>query len=399
MLFLRLALKIALLALVASSLPGCARRSTEPLVAPAAEKHEHPRSAGHEPLAQAVCQSLAQAPDQQACTLITAERYFDTPALAQCANSAGTDPAHTLACLRATASRHYTARSLGTCAKYSGDDEIECLEILADRRLSAEQVAQCRGREGTAAQLRCLARARDNVFDLELLYAIAKRSAAAPPALWPNDGSRSLQTVRDHNQSQMQALLLRTRREVEATFPTAVLESPDDAMLWNFAGGALAHYRMLYCSRREYLILFGTPIGAGGFSGRYKIDVHDWTLTGQMRTHLVGDVTPTIMEPGSWAKLMAGDTKIYTADPNTYMLEYARGRIVTAFDFGVTAPRRSISRDRKNMRGQIRRCLDGAIANESRQRRRMRRLRAQARDTRSAIDRQLRDADLADRLP
>ena len=389
---------------------GCAARHDPPALAPAAEKTTHAWVAGTDAPAQALCDALTESADRDACQTIAATRHFDERALELCAESTADAAPRALQCVRMIAERHYTDRSLDTCRTYEGSDRIECLEVMADRRLSEAQHQECSAKKRTSAELRCLRKARDHVFDLEMLHQVAINSALHPPDLepipYPDQKSPipdpELVAARDrvhlHNQVQMQGLFDRTREGVSKSFPTVQLEPVEQANVWNFAGGALGHYRMLYCSRREYLIIFGTPMGVNGYSGRYTVDVHDWTMIGEMRTHHVGDLVPRVMAPGSWAKLMAGDTKIYTAEPNTYMLEYARGKIVSAFDFGVTAPARNMSRDFHNMRGQIRACLDGAIPNASRQRRRMRTLKKQGREVRREIDKQLRGAGTKGRL-
>ncbi|MEM7153136.1 MAG: hypothetical protein AAF799_09845 [Myxococcota bacterium] len=389
---------------------GCAARHDPPPLAPAAEKTKHAWVEGTAPQAQALCDAFTETADRDACQAIASTRHFDAQALALCAESAPDAPPQALQCARMIAERSYTPRSLETCRGYEGSDRIDCLEVMADRRLSTAQIQECRTKKRTGAELRCLRKARDHVFDLEMLHQIAIDSALHPPSLEPipyppqktpvpdPDLDAARDRVHLHNQVQMQALFDRTRRGVTESFPTVQLEPTEQSMVWNFAGGALGHYRMLYCSRREYLIIFGTPMGVNGYSGRYTVDVHDWTMIGEMRTHHVGDLEPRVMAPGSWAKLMAGDTKIYTAEPNTYMLEYARGKIVSAFDFGVTAPARNMSRDFHNMRKQIRACLDGAIPNASRQRRRMRALKKQGREVRRDIDEQLRSEGHKGRL-
>jgi len=382
---------------------GCAGRSAEPLLtSPAAEKTPHAWVAGDEPAARAVCEAFVDAGERRDCEIITTGRNFDVEALRVCQESAVDAPERSLRCLEVVAERHFTVRSIATCEGFGESDRNDCLEVLADRRLSQAQVDECRAKTRSHRSIRCLARARNHVFDPEMLHHVAIAAASTAPELeaipYPEGGPAvpdealvdARERVRHYNHEQMLALLERTREEVQAAFPSAQLEPVDQDVVFNFAGGALGHYRMLYCSRREYLIVFGTPLGVNGYSGRYIVDVHDWTLTGEMRIHRVGDFSPTVLAPGSWAKLLADDSKIYTAEADTYMLEYARGRISSAFKFGITAPARNVSRDFVNMRGQIRSCLDTAVHNGRTQRRRMRRLEANARKTRRAIRSELR---------
>jgi sigma non-opioid intracellular receptor len=49
------------------------------------------------------------------------------------------------------------------------------------------------------------------------------------------------------------------------------------------AGGILGKVRFLYFSPREYLVIFGTPTGTQGFSGRYKhVQIHKFLMVGQI---------------------------------------------------------------------------------------------------------------------
>ena len=49
------------------------------------------------------------------------------------------------------------------------------------------------------------------------------------------------------------------------------------------AGGVLGKVRFLYFSPREYVVIFGTPTGTQGFSGRYRhVDIHKFLLAGQI---------------------------------------------------------------------------------------------------------------------
>ncbi len=101
----------------------------------------------------------------------------------------------------------------------------------------------------------------------------------------------------------------------------------DKPWIFNTACGAMGQLKLLYASLSEYLILFGTPIGTEGHSGRYLADVHDFMISGEMWTYHEGDLEKRIYLPGDWACLDRGRTKGYRAMDNTWMLEYARGWI------------------------------------------------------------------------
>lgn len=108
----------------------------------------------------------------------------------------------------------------------------------------------------------------------------------------------------------------------------------DQPWLFNTAAGAMGQVKLLYASLSEYLILFGTPIGTEGHSGRYFADVHDFMVTGEMWTYHEGDLDKTIYRPGDHAHLAARRTKGYRAHEDTWMLEYAQGWIPTMLPTG-----------------------------------------------------------------
>jgi len=105
---------------------------------------------------------------------------------------------------------------------------------------------------------------------------------------------------------------------------------------WHFnnAGGAMGQLRLLHASLSEYLIFFGTPIGTEGHSGRYPAAVYDFMLDGDMWCYQEGETERILYKPGDAAVLPKGATKGYRLPKGAWMLEYARGPIVTMLPFG-----------------------------------------------------------------
>jgi len=101
--------------------------------------------------------------------------------------------------------------------------------------------------------------------------------------------------------------------------------------IFNLAGGATGVMKILHASLSEYLIIFGTPVGTEAFSGRYRIDIHDFVLVGEMWTYLEETCTARVTSrPGDHAVLRAGQVKGFRLREDTWMLEYGRGPIVTS---------------------------------------------------------------------
>jgi sigma non-opioid intracellular receptor len=106
----------------------------------------------------------------------------------------------------------------------------------------------------------------------------------------------------------------------------------------NKAGGILGKVSIVYFSPREYVVLFGSPSGTQGFSGRYKhVGIHKFLLAGQIDSYdLESDqITPTILRPGERTCLEKGHTRGLTIHPGSWHLEYGRGAVATTLPFAM----------------------------------------------------------------
>ena len=105
--------------------------------------------------------------------------------------------------------------------------------------------------------------------------------------------------------------------------------------IFNNAGGAMGQLTLLHCSLREYIILFGSPIGTEGHSGRYRTEVYDWVFDGEMWCYLEGETERTHYGPGTKAYLGSDQVKGYRIPDRAWMLEYSRGFIPGMLPFGL----------------------------------------------------------------
>jgi len=114
------------------------------------------------------------------------------------------------------------------------------------------------------------------------------------------------------------------------------IEGTEDWIM-SLAGGATGIMTVLHCSLSEYLIIFGTPVGTEGFSGRYRIDIFDFITAGEMWTYTEQSCSERIVtRPGDRAVLMHGQVKGFRVAQGTWMLEYGRGPIVTCLPMALT---------------------------------------------------------------
>jgi len=151
-----------------------------------------------------------------------------------------------------------------------------------------------------------------HVFDPDELHALARLGVGAP-------------TLAEAFETVAQALARRHPDHVRL----------DNPWLFNNAGGAMGQIKLLHCSLTEYVLLFGTPIGTEGHSGRYATEVWDFVIDGEMWCYHAGELERAVYRPGDAAYLGADRAKGYRVPDHAWMLEYARGPIPTMLPFGL----------------------------------------------------------------
>lgn len=105
--------------------------------------------------------------------------------------------------------------------------------------------------------------------------------------------------------------------------------------IFNNAGGAMGQIALLHASLSEYILLFGSPIGTEGHSGRYRTEVYDFQIAGETWCYLEGEMKRTVYKPGDVMYLGSSAVKGYRIPDYAWMLEYARGPIPTMLPFGL----------------------------------------------------------------
>ena len=122
--------------------------------------------------------------------------------------------------------------------------------------------------------------------------------------------------------------------ELAKAYPDYVVK--DQKWIFNNAGGGMAQLKLMHASIREYVIFWGTCVGTEGHSGRYRSEIFDFMLRGEMRCEYEGVFQPEIHVPGGKpAYLGSKVVKHYVIERDAFMLEYCRGNIVKMLPFAL----------------------------------------------------------------
>src|SRR5690348_7814623 len=131
-----------------------------------------------------------------------------------------------------------------------------------------------------------------------------------------------------------------TGRAVEllsAEYPDLVDSTPG-RWVGSKAGGILGKVRFLYFSPREYVVIFGSPTGTQGFSGRYKhVEIHKFLLAGRIDSYDIesDDTVAMTLLPGETTCLEKGRARGLTIAPGSWHIEYGRGAVATTLPFAM----------------------------------------------------------------
>jgi ERG2 and Sigma1 receptor like protein len=120
--------------------------------------------------------------------------------------------------------------------------------------------------------------------------------------------------------------------ETARVYPAHIDSSPKRQWLFSLTSGATGVMTLLHASFSEYLIIFGTPVGTEGFSGRYRMDIHDFLLAGEVWTYRQDRCgVREVVRPGDHTVLEHGKVNGFKIPDSAWMLEYGRGFIPSAF--------------------------------------------------------------------
>lgn len=121
--------------------------------------------------------------------------------------------------------------------------------------------------------------------------------------------------------------------ELEERYPGAIVNS--HPWIYNNAGGVMLEMKLLYASTTEYIMLWGTPIGSEGHTGRHLAEFYDTVLDGEAWYYQEGEFTRSVYKPGDHIFLGKGQSAGMHYPDHVWMVEYARGVLPTLIPFGL----------------------------------------------------------------
>lgn len=121
--------------------------------------------------------------------------------------------------------------------------------------------------------------------------------------------------------------------ELAETYPGAI----DQTRPWVFnnAGGVMLEMKLFHASHKEYIMIWGTPIGSEGHTGRHLSEFHDTVLDGEAWYYSEGELTRHEYKPGDYIFVGKGESAGMHYPDHVWMIEYARGSLLTILPFGL----------------------------------------------------------------
>ncbi len=104
---------------------------------------------------------------------------------------------------------------------------------------------------------------------------------------------------------------------------------------YSIAGGAMIQMKLYYASVTEYIMIWGTPIGSEGHSGRHFTGFWDTVVDGEMWYYGEGEFEKKLYAPGDRVYVGPGQARAMNFTNGVWAVEYARGFIPTSVPFGI----------------------------------------------------------------
>lgn len=105
--------------------------------------------------------------------------------------------------------------------------------------------------------------------------------------------------------------------------------------VYSNAGGAMIQMKLYYASVSEYLMIWGTPIGSEGHSGRHLVGFWDTVIDGEMWYYGEGQFDKRVYRPGDRVYVGRNQARAMNFTDGVWAVEYARGPLPASVPFGI----------------------------------------------------------------
>ncbi len=109
----------------------------------------------------------------------------------------------------------------------------------------------------------------------------------------------------------------------------------DQPWIFSNAGGAMIQMKLYYASVYEYIMIWGTPIGSEGHSGRHAVGFWDTVIDGEMWYYGEGQFEKRAYKPGDRVYVGPNQARAMNFTTGVWALEYARGPLPLSVPFGL----------------------------------------------------------------
>ena len=122
-------------------------------------------------------------------------------------------------------------------------------------------------------------------------------------------------------------------REIEKRYPGHIDHS--QPWIYSIAGGAMIQMKLYFASLWEYVMIWGTPIGSEGHSGRHRVAFWDTVIDGETWYFAEGQFEKRIYKPGDRTFVGKGQACGMNFTDGVWAVEYARGALSLSMPFGI----------------------------------------------------------------
>jgi C-8 sterol isomerase len=109
----------------------------------------------------------------------------------------------------------------------------------------------------------------------------------------------------------------------------------DQPWIFSNAGGAMIQMKLYYASIFEYIMIWGTPIGSEGHSGRHAVGYWDTVIDGEMWYYGEGQFERQVYRPGDRVYVGPNQARGMNFTTGVWAVEYARGPLPMSVPFGL----------------------------------------------------------------